>query len=133
MGRWNGSIPAIAVDRATSFALGQYLLVIKCAVCAHERRAYPNLLAHFCGWDAKLADLEKRLRCSKCGKKSCQIRVVEMQKPRGTPQIALMIGSPFYGLWPLLLLFSNSVLTVVNNPETHLRLNERMIPLKSTR
>jgi hypothetical protein len=64
---------------------GQYLLVINCAGCAHERRAYPNLLAHLCGWDAKLADLEKRLRCSKCGKKSCHIRAIEMQKPRGTP------------------------------------------------
>jgi hypothetical protein len=32
--------------------------------------------------------------------------------------------------WPvaLPLCFSNSVLTVVNNPETHLRLNGRMIP-----
>jgi hypothetical protein len=30
---------------------------------------------------AKLADLEKRLRCSKCGKKSCHIRAIEMQKP----------------------------------------------------
>jgi hypothetical protein len=64
---------------------GQYLLVIKCAGCAHERRAYPNLLAHICGWDAKLADLEKRLRCSKCGKKSCRVGAIEMQKPRGMP------------------------------------------------
>ena len=46
---------------------GQYLLVIKCSGCAHERRAYPNLLAHLCGWDVTLADLQKRLRCSKCG------------------------------------------------------------------
>jgi ribosomal protein S27E len=63
---------------------GQYLLVIKCTGCAHERRAFPNLLAHLCGWDAKLADLEKRLRCSKCGKTSCHVRAIEMQKPRGT-------------------------------------------------
>jgi hypothetical protein len=64
---------------------GEYLLVIKCAGCAHERRAYPNLLAHICGWDAKLAHLEKRLRCSNCGQKSCHVRAIEMQKPRGTP------------------------------------------------
>jgi len=63
---------------------GQYLLVIKCAGCAHERRANPNLLAHICGWDAKLADLEKRLRCSKCGKKGSEIRAIEIQKPHGT-------------------------------------------------
>ena len=66
---------------------GQYLLVIKCAGCAHERRAYPNLLAHICGWDAKLADLEKRLRCSKCGKKSCHVRAIEMQKNNETTKI----------------------------------------------
>lgn len=64
---------------------GQYLLVIKCGGCAHERRAYPNLLAHLCGWDATLADLEKRLRCSKCGRKCCHIRALEIQKPRGMP------------------------------------------------
>jgi len=34
---------------------------------------------------AKLDDLEKRLRCSTCGKKSCHVRAIEMQKPRGTP------------------------------------------------
>jgi hypothetical protein len=64
---------------------GQYLLVIRCSGCAHERRAYPKTLARICGWDAKLADLEKRLRCSKCGKKSCHMRAIEMQRPRGTP------------------------------------------------
>jgi len=64
---------------------GQYLLVITCSGCDHERRAYPNLLAHLCGWDATLADLEKRLRCSKCGSKRCQIRAIEIQKPRGAP------------------------------------------------
>jgi len=64
---------------------GQFLLVIKCAGCAHERRTYPNTLAHFCGWDTELVDLEKRLRFSKCGKKDCRIRAIEMQKPRGTP------------------------------------------------
>jgi len=41
-------------------------------------------LAHLCGWDAKLADLEKRLRCSTCGKKNGHVRAIEMQKPRGT-------------------------------------------------
>ena len=64
---------------------GQYLPVIRCVGCAHERRAYPNLLAHICGWNMKLDDPEKRLRCSKCGKKSCHVRAIEMQNPRGTP------------------------------------------------
>jgi len=62
---------------------GQYLLYLKCSACAHERQTYPNLLAHLCGWDAPLQTVEKRLRCSKCGKKRCQIRAVPLQKPRG--------------------------------------------------
>jgi hypothetical protein len=64
---------------------GQYLLVLTCASCAHERQSYPKTLAHLCGWDAPLQQLEKRLRCSKCGKKSCRIRAVPMQRPRGQP------------------------------------------------
>jgi hypothetical protein len=62
---------------------GQYLLYLKCSACAHERQTYPNLLAHLCGWDAPLRSVEHRLRCSKCGKKRCQIRAVPLQKPRG--------------------------------------------------
>ena len=64
---------------------GQYLLLLKCLTCLHERQSYPKTLAHLCGWDAPLARLERRLRCSKCGNKSCRILAVPMQKPRGRP------------------------------------------------
>lgn len=64
---------------------GQYLLTLKCSACGHERETYPNSLAHLCGWDATLASVEKRLRCSKCGKRCCLIRAVPLQKPRGIP------------------------------------------------
>jgi hypothetical protein len=64
---------------------GQYVLYLKCSACAHERQAYPTLLAHFCGWDATLQRIEKVPACSKCGKKRCQIRAVPLQKPRGIP------------------------------------------------
>lgn len=66
---------------------GQYLLYLKCSACAHERQTYPNLLAHLCGWDATLEDVEKRLRCSKCGKKCCHMRAIPLQKPRGIPPV----------------------------------------------
>jgi hypothetical protein len=72
------------VDRLSD-EFGQYLLVIRCSVCEHERSTYPNLLAHICGWDTTLHGVEKRLRCSKCGQKNCHIRAVPIQKPRGTP------------------------------------------------
>jgi len=61
---------------------GQYSLILSCA-CGHVRRASPNLLARICGWDAQLADVAKRLRCSKCGKLNCSVRAVALSKPRG--------------------------------------------------
>jgi hypothetical protein len=64
---------------------GQYLLYLRCSTCAHERQTYPRLLAHLSGWDATLRTVEKRLRCSKCGNKTCEIRAVPLQKPRGIP------------------------------------------------
>ena len=82
------TVPQMARDfniTRLSDEFGQYLLYLKCSACAHQRQTYPNLLAHLCGWDAALHSVEKRLRCSKCGKKRCQIRAVPLQKPRGIP------------------------------------------------
>lgn len=61
---------------------GQYELVLICP-CGHSRKCYPKTLAAFAGWDARLVDIAKRMRCSKCGHKGCTWRAVEMQKPRG--------------------------------------------------
>jgi hypothetical protein len=66
---------------------GQYQLNLKCVGCGHERQSFPRTLANVSGWDAKLVEIEKRLRCSKCGQKSCQIRAVPIQKPRGQPPV----------------------------------------------
>ena len=62
---------------------GQYTLVLKCSECGHERTAEAHTLGRLCGWDAKLADVEKRMRCSKCGKKKCSLRAFAPAKPRG--------------------------------------------------
>ena len=62
---------------------GQYVLYLKCESCLHERRTTPHLLAKLCGWDAKLADVARRLRCSVCGKRKCVARAVPMTPPRG--------------------------------------------------
>jgi hypothetical protein len=40
-------------------------------------------LGRLCGWDARLADVAKRMRCSKCGKKRCSLRAFPPKKPRG--------------------------------------------------
>jgi len=62
---------------------GQYTLVLKCAECGHERKAEPLTLGRLCGWDARLADVAKRMRCSKCGKKRCTLKAFPPKKPRG--------------------------------------------------
>jgi hypothetical protein len=61
---------------------GQYILVLKCE-CGHERRADPHVLAKLCGWDARITEVVKRLRCSKCGKKKCTWWAFPASKPRG--------------------------------------------------
>jgi hypothetical protein len=61
---------------------GQYLVFIECA-CGHTRRCHPQTLARIAGWDALLADVVKRMRCSKCDGKKCTARTVPQQKPRG--------------------------------------------------
>ena len=62
---------------------GQYTLVLKCAECGHERKAEPLTLGRLCGWDARLEDVAKRMRCSKCGKKRCTLKAFPPKKPRG--------------------------------------------------
>lgn len=62
---------------------GQYTLVLKCAECGHERKAEPLTLGRLCGWDARLTDVAKRMRCSKCGKKRCSLKAFPPKKPRG--------------------------------------------------
>ena len=62
---------------------GQYELTLKCDVCGHLRRASPHTLANLCGWDAPIAEVAKRLRCSKCGQKKCTANAMPLTKPRG--------------------------------------------------
>jgi hypothetical protein len=61
---------------------GQYLIFIECS-CGHSRRCHPQTLAAIAGWDARLNDVVKRMRCSKCNQKKCTARTVYQQKPRG--------------------------------------------------
>jgi hypothetical protein len=62
---------------------GQYTLVLKCGSCLRERHTTPHLLAKLCGWDARLDDVARRMRCSICGAKRCTARAVPITKPRG--------------------------------------------------
>jgi hypothetical protein len=62
---------------------GQYILVMKCGACGHERTTEPRMLGRLCGWEARLEDVANRMRCSKCGEKRCTLRAFPPQKPRG--------------------------------------------------
>lgn len=62
---------------------GQYTLILKCDSCLRERRTTPNLLAHICGWEARLEDVARRMRCATCGAKKCSVRAVPVTVPRG--------------------------------------------------
>ena len=73
---------AFRVDKLSD-EFGQYTLTIECGACGHQRTAEPHTLARLCGWDSRLEDVAKRMRCSKCGKKKCTLRAVPPSKPRG--------------------------------------------------
>jgi hypothetical protein len=55
---------------------GQYVLLLRCENCRHVREARPVIFARICGWSAKLQDVRRRLRCSKCGRRQCSVEVM---------------------------------------------------------
>ena len=61
---------------------GQYHILLRC-VCGHTRRCHPKTLAGIAGWSAKLDDVVRRLRCTKCGEKKCTAKVMRDLAPRG--------------------------------------------------
>jgi hypothetical protein len=72
---------ALIVDKLSDH-FGQYVILLTCS-CGHTRRCYPNTLAAFAGWDAKLSDVVKRMRCTKCKEKKCTVRAMREIAPRG--------------------------------------------------
>ena len=72
--------PAVeAICRAVGLACVFYVKPVLCL----QRSAATTVLLRRCGWDARLADIAKRMRCSKCGKKRCKLKVFPPKKPRG--------------------------------------------------
>jgi hypothetical protein len=61
---------------------GQFDVLLTCK-CGYTRRCYPQTLAKIAGWEARLSELQKRLRCSKCGQHACTARAIALVKPRG--------------------------------------------------
>jgi hypothetical protein len=78
-----GGMPQKFQVEKLSDEFGQYTLILSCSACRYERVANPQVLGRLCGWDARLDDVAKRLRCSKCGKKKCNIRAIPPRRPHG--------------------------------------------------
>jgi hypothetical protein len=74
--------PEFRIERLSD-EFGQYTLVLTCGGCRYERTTDPRALGRICGWDARIEDVARRMRCSKCGKKLCKVRAVPPRKPRG--------------------------------------------------
>jgi hypothetical protein len=70
--------PPVVVKLSDHF--GQYVLLLTCAACGHHRKADPEVLAKIAGREAALADVLKRLRCSKCGVHGCMAKVLPATK-----------------------------------------------------
>jgi hypothetical protein len=62
---------------------GQYAILLTCARCRHSRIVYPNALARIFAWETELAAIARRMRCSKCDARQCEITVSFPVKPRG--------------------------------------------------
>ena len=59
---------------------GQFIVVIRCRKCGHERRCEPETLARLLGWSAELKTVAQRMRCSACNHK--QVSVEGVLPPR---------------------------------------------------
>ena len=66
--------PTLKIEKLSD-NFGQFVITLRCE-CGHTRNASPKTFAGIAGWDAKLADVVKRARCSKCGKRGrCTVNV----------------------------------------------------------
>jgi hypothetical protein len=61
---------------------GNYVLEVRCRKCRHVRQVDPRDLAGRFGWQAELAQLVQRFRCSKCLARAVDVRVGFTRRPR---------------------------------------------------
>jgi hypothetical protein len=68
--------------RKLSDHFGSYLIEVRCRRCQHERQIDPQALARVFGWDAELARVTPRLRCSRCQARDAEVQVAFVRRPR---------------------------------------------------
>lgn len=59
---------------------GDYKISLNCTSCRHVRVTMPHPLAAWCGWNALLVDVVKRMRCTQCGQRACVFSVFPATK-----------------------------------------------------
>jgi hypothetical protein len=59
-----------------------FLLLVASCSAIHLDTVHWSL-ANVCGWDAKLEEVTRRLRCSKCGERRCTAKALPPVAPRG--------------------------------------------------
>jgi len=74
-------LPPLHINKLSD-EFGLYEILLTCE-CGHTRKCYPQTLARIAGWDVKLDDLAKRLRCSRCGERKCKPTTHLTTTPRG--------------------------------------------------
>jgi hypothetical protein len=60
--------------------------MVRSGSCLRERHKTPHMLANICGWDARLTDVARRMRCSTCRAEACSARAVPVTVPRGVQE-----------------------------------------------
>lgn len=62
---------------------GDYLIFVRCRACRRAREIDPRELAARVGWNAELAAITRRLKCSGCGASAPEVAIAFPRKPRG--------------------------------------------------
>lgn len=60
-----------------------YTLHADCPACRHHAVLNPMRAAQVAGWDATLPELKAALRCSVCGHRGAEVRIVSDGRPDG--------------------------------------------------
>lgn len=68
-------LPLSSVRRLRDYN-GMFVLSVQCTACKHERPISAEFLARIAGRDALVAQVVRRLRCSKCDGREIDVMVV---------------------------------------------------------
>jgi cysteine sulfinate desulfinase/cysteine desulfurase-like protein len=77
MAGYTPQLPVTLRDHAQA----AYRLHAYCSACEHDAILSPLRLSQSVGWEIRIDDLRKKLRCSKCGSREAMMSVVQSSLP----------------------------------------------------